>query len=372
VNFPLDISDLRKRAERRLPKAVFDTIDGGSGDEEALRRNRAALKRLAILPRVLTGTGAVNLESQILGEGSSAPLIIGPTGFSGIYWPRGELHMARAAARAGIVYILSCMSSVSLEEVRAESSGKLWFQVYPLKDRELLLSLVERARAAGFEALVITVDTPVMGERLRDARHRLRLPPRASLSIAALMLSRPRWALPFILGYRPVLANFAKPNERSIPLPEFDDSMAWSEIELLKDRWRGPLIIKGVMSADDIQRASQAGASAVIISNHGGRQLDCAASTVLALKAAAQREPNLELYVDGGVRSGADILKFLALGARACLLGRAPLYGLAAGGSPQVSNALDILMRGLARSMKLAGIATVQEASSLQIVTEPV
>lgn len=366
----LTIEDLRQAARKRLPRAVFDTIDGGAGSEEALRRNRAAFCAAAIVTRVLQAVGEPLCALDLSGSPSALPLIVGPTGLSGLYWPQGELAMARAAASHGIVYILSCISSVDLEAVAEATPAPKWFQLYLFEDRDLMASLMQRAAAAGYAALVVTVDTPVVGRRLRDLRSGLAMPPRVTPAFAASMLAHPGWSRPYLLGYRPSPANIEAGLSRSgyRGLPRFHASASWKDIAAIRKAWPGKLVVKGLMAACDLEAAAGYGADAVILSNHGGRQLDAACSTLAALRALGPSP--LEIYLDGGVRSGSDILKALALGARAVAVGRAPLYGLAAGGEGLASRAIAILADELREAMILAGCPTVADASQCQLIWE--
>jgi L-lactate dehydrogenase (cytochrome) len=290
---------------------------------------------------------------------------------TGLYWPRGELAMARAAARWSLIYTLSCISSVTLEEVAAETNAPKWFQLYLFEDDRLVMSLVERAAAAGYAALMVTVDTPVVGQRLRDIRSRLSIPPRPTPAFVASMLAHPSWSRPFFLGYRPQAANLAgHPGTAGYRgLPAFKRSARWTDIEAIRQAWPGRLIVKGVMTSDDVRHAAACGADAVVVSNHGGRQLDCSASALAALRAIGSHD--CELYLDGGIRSGSDVLKALALGARAVLLGRAPLFGLAAGGEPLASRAIEIIADDLRRAMTLAGCAGADDVGNLMVIDEP-
>lgn len=363
----LTIEDLRVLARRRLPRAVFDTIEGGAETEAALRRNSRELERLAIVPRMLAGCGAPDMATSLAGSRSSLPIVIAPTGMNGIYWPRGELAMARAASRHGIIYTLSCLSSVTLEEVAAATPDPKWFQLYLFEDPGIGRSFIERARIAGYSALVVSVDTPVVGRRLRDLRNRVAIPFRLSPGFFAGMALHPRWSAPFALGYRPRPANLDRGGAEGgyRGLPAFKASSDWRDIETIRGQWAGPLIIKGLLHGDDVARALGLGADGVILSNHGGRQLDIACSSAEALRRVNQE--GLEIYADGGVRTGGDVLKMLALGAKAVLAGRAPLFGLAAGGEDLAADAIAILAGELRSAMCLAGCGDVASARALTL-----
>lgn len=375
-NKAVTIEDLRRAAARRLPKAMFDTIEGGAGSEQALRRNLSDLERLSLLPRVLRDVSEVDPGVELVGGHSPLPLVLGPTGMSGFYWPEGELAVAAAAEARGLVYVVSAMSSIELERI-ARPGRRLWFQLYPLERREVNEDLVRRAQAAGYEALVVTVDAPRIGLRLRDVRNGVQLPPRLGLRLLADLLRRPRWVWPFVFGYRPAIANL-RPYDvglerglRNVAVPRFDPRMGWADIARLAQLWGGPLIVKGVMHPDDIKAAADAGAAAVVISNHGGRQLDCAPSTAAALRRIDPAAFPLPIYVDGGVRTGSDIARLLALGARACFVGRAYLYGLAAGGEAGVGEAIDILSRELRDTMALSGRRRLEDLGRGDILFDP-
>jgi len=360
------IDELRVAAQRRLPRPVFDTIEGGAGDEFALTRNRQALDRETIVPRVLVDVDEIGIATTILGRPAASPIIVAPTGMNGYYWPRGELCVASAAAGAGVVHGVSAVGSVRLEEISAIAPARRWFQLYPLKDRAVSRDLVRRAKLAGYEALCVTVDAPVVALRKRDVRNQVQLPPRLSASLLLAAATRPRWAMPFAFGYQPTFANLAEyavartTDARGISIPELDRAFDWRALETLARDWDGPFIVKGVMHPDDVVRAASAGASGVVVSNHGGRQFDAAPSTLDALKLVRAEMPaGMEVFVDGGVMSGLDVLKFLQAGARACLVGRAIVYGLAAGGEAGAAAALRILADELKLAMALAGIADV-------------
>ncbi len=365
----LTIEDLRRASRRRLPRAVFDFIDGGAEDEVTLRRNRAAFERVALLPRVLMDVRDVNLATTVLGQWSAAPIILAPTGLCGMATSRGEIPSARAAVEAGITFTASCMSSVTLEEIAREAPGAHWFQLYIWRDRALTENLVQRAAAEGFRGLVVTVDTPVLGQRERDARNGATIPPRITWRNALDTLRRPGWLLTMARGPQVRFANVVPP-ARSAGLRPFalspfvnglfDASATWSDVDWLRGLWKGPLVVKGVMTAGDACLAADHGADAVVVSNHGGRQLDGAPGTLEVLPAIVEAAGDrLEVLLDGGVRRGADVAKALALGARACMIGRPYLYGLAAGGQAGVAQAIRILTGELGRTLALMGCAGV-------------
>lgn len=365
-SFPQTVEGFRDAARRRLPRAIFDTIEGGAGQEQAIARNAEALRECTITPRVLAGGGTIDTTVQLLGQPASCPLILAPTGLSGLYRPEGERLVAAAAEP--LIYALSCMSSVTLEEVAGAAPGRKWFQLYPFRSRVVMADLIERARTARYEALCVTVDVPALGVRYRDLRSGVRLArPTAGLMLAAAL--HPAWAWPYLTGFRPGLANMRLhadgSRERWLPLstPELDPAFGWADLQWVKSEWQGPLIVKGILHPDDAGRAFAAGASAIVVSNHGGRQLDSAPSTLAALRLIREAlGPNPEIYADGGIMTGEDILKYLLAGADACLVGRAYLYGLAAGGAAGVQAVITILRRELELAMRLAGIGSVGRA----------
>jgi L-lactate dehydrogenase (cytochrome) len=367
----LTIDDLRSASRRRLPRAVFDFIDGAAEDEVTLRRNRQAFERVALVPRVLVDVSQVDLATAVLGDRIAAPLILGPTGLCGMATSRGEIPAARAAIEAGITFTASCMSSVTLEEIAREAPGPHWFQLYVWRDRGITRDLVERAAAQGFRTLVVTVDTPVLGQRERDARNGATIPPRITWRNAIDTLRRPRWLATIVRGPRVTFANVVSPDRAGGPGPFalspfvnslFDSTVTWSDLDWLGGLWNGPLIVKGVMSPRDAALAADHGAAAVVVSNHGGRQLDGAQATLEALPAVVDAVGDrLQVLVDGGIRRGADIAKALALGARACMIGRPYLYGLAVGGQDGVARTIRILTAELSRTMALMGCTSVDQ-----------
>jgi L-lactate dehydrogenase (cytochrome) len=371
---------LREGARRRLPRAVFDFIDGAAEDEVTLRRNERAFDDWGLVPRVLVDVGVVDVSITLLGRKLGSPVILAPTGLCGMAAPRGELVVARAAARAGTPFTVSCLSAVTLEEIAKAAAGPLWFQLYLWRDRRLTRSLVERAAAAGYEVLVVTVDVPVLGQRERDLRNGATVPPRITMRNAVDVLSKPSWLLKMVRNPGIEFANVAhgggktaRPFALSRYVNEqFDPSVTWTDLGWLREAWSGPIVLKGVMSVDDAQRAADLGLDGIVVSNHGGRQLDGVPGTLDALPdiAAAVGE-RIEVLFDGGIRRGTDILKALALGARACLIGRPYLYGLGAAGEPGVSRAVDILHAELRRGMALLGrprIGGIDRASVRRLV----
>ena len=369
----VNISDLRRSAKRRLPRAIFDFFDGGAEDEVALRDNRAAYERVRIAPRVLRDVSGVDMSCEILGGPSKMPLVIAPTGGIGIAWPGADLAIARAAASYGIPYTLSTTSTASIEAVaEANGTGRRWFQLYVLYDRDFTDKLVERAWAAGYEALVVTVDLPVGGKRERDSYNRFTQPYRLGAGQILEALTRPAWALRILAnGGLPMLENLRgftqKKTETLVSISSavgqnLDAAFDYAGLQRLRALWKGKLLVKGVARADDAERIVQLGADGIWISNHGGRQLDAARATLDSLPAiVAAIGAKVPVLLDGGVRRGVDMIKARALGAQAVCAGRPTLYGASAGGEPGALRALAILADELQRSMQLCGTRTIAD-----------
>ncbi len=358
------IDDLRSAARRRLPRAAFDYLDGGAEDEVTLGRNRAAFDGWELVPRVLRDVASVDLSTEVLGVPYALPLVLGPTGFTRMMHPAGERAVAAAAERYGVPYCAATLGTTSLEDVRAVGDAALWFQLYVWRDRGLSKELVARAKDAGYRALVLTVDTPVPGSRERDLRNGLTIPPALDLRTLADGARHPRWWWG-LLGSEPLtFANVSHVADEPTAVMEFvgaqfDPTVSWDDLGWLKDAWDGPLVLKGVLSPADARRAVDHGVDAVVVSNHGGRQLDHVPAALDALERIAQEVGgDLELLVDSGVRRGTDIAKALALGARAVLIGRPYLYGLSAAGQAGVERVLEILSAELLRTMQLLGVTS--------------
>jgi L-lactate dehydrogenase (cytochrome) len=362
------IEDLRAIARRRIPRALFDYIDRGSYDELTWNRNRDDLRALQFRQRVMVDVSRLSVGTTVLGEHWNMPVALAPTGLTGFFHRDGEIHAARAAQRAGVPFCLSTMSICSLEDVRAGVEGTFWFQLYLMRDRGFNEALIARAREARCSALMLTLDLPLQALRRRDPKNGLSVPTRLTARNAWEILLRPRWLSGVLLGRRRTLGNLAAffPQEGIGALSEwvggqFNPAITWKDIDWVRERWPGKLIVKGVLDAEDARLAAVAGVDAIVVSNHGGRQLDGATSTISALpqvvSAAAGR---CEVLMDGGITSGQDVLKALALGARACLVGKAFLYGLAADGESGVSLALDIIRKELEISMALCGESSVR------------
>ena len=365
------IADLREVARKRVPRAIFQYLDHGSYDEVTLRRNRSDLEALRFRQRVLIDVTRQSLQKDILGVPANMPVVLAPCGLTGLVHRDGEILAARAAQDFGVPLCLSTVSVCSIEDVRAATTAPFWFQLYVMKDRGYTQALMDRAAAAGCETLVLTVDIPVSGLRRRDAKNGLAVPPRLTLANVLDIATKPAWAAGVLLGKRKTFGNLAgaMPHTGVSTLAQwistqFDASVTWQDFEQIRARWKGKLVIKGILDPVDARRAVELGADALIVSNHGGRQLDGAASTISMLphvvEAVAGRS---EVLFDGGVRCGQDILKAVALGANAVLIGRAYLYGLGARGQQGVSLALQILSRELQVSLALTGCNDVLDAS---------
>jgi L-lactate dehydrogenase (cytochrome) len=366
------VADLRAIARRRLPRGVFDYIDGGAEDERTMAANSSAFAAVTFRPRVLRDVGEVDPSTTLLGRPLPLPLVLAPTGFTRIADPDGELAVARAAARADLPYTLSTLSTRSIEEVAEASAGPKWFQVYVWRDRGLVKEMIGRAATTGYEALVLTVDTAVLGRRERDVRRGFSLPPKIGLGTLVDGAVHPSWTWRFLRSEPIRFANVRESRDvgagrTAVTLSEyvntqFDPGLSWRDVEWMRSVWAGPLIIKGVQTVDDARLAAGAGVEAIALSNHGGRQLDSApASLDLVAPVADAVGDRLEIICDGGVRRGSDIVKAVALGARACMAGRAYLYGLGAAGERGVDHVLGLLDADVRRTMALVGASTVAE-----------
>src|SRR5688572_12345294 len=366
----VNIEDLRVMAKRRLPLAIFDFFDGGAEDEVTLRENRAAFERVRLLPKVLVDVSKIDTSVEVLGKPAALPLAIAPTG--GISAGRfgAELILARAAKAAGVPFTMATPSAFSIEQVAHEVGGRLWFQLYCVRNKDFRDKLVSRARDAGYEAILVTVDLPVSGKRERDPRNGFHTPYSPNWRNSRDVIFKPAWALDMLRNGLPGMANlegyaFSAPAGTDIVTAvgrEMDAGLSWDYIKELRDQWPGKLLIKGVERADDAERAAAVGCDGLVVSNHGGRQLDGAAATLDALPRISQAVGNkLTVLLDGGVRRGVDILKARALGAHAVLTGRATLFGAMAGGEPGARHALQILSSELVRAMQLCGVRSIAE-----------
>ncbi len=372
------IEDLRLRARRRIPRAIFDYADGGAYEEITLRRNRADLEALQFRQRVMVDVSGVSTATTLLGQPVAMPLAIAPTGLAGFFHADGEILGARAAAAFGVPFCLSTMSICSIEDVRSATTQPFWFQQYLMKDRGFNQELIDRAKNAGCSALVLTLDLQVLGERHRDARNGLTIPPRLTLRNALDVATKPTWALKVLLGKRRSFGNLegrigGASGIRTLAewtATQFDPTANWRDVEWVRSRWPGKLILKGVLDAEDAKLALAGGADAIVVSNHGGRQLDGAPSTIAVLpEIAAAVDGRCEVLFDGGIRSGQDVLKAVALGAQGVLIGKSFLYALAAMGEAGVTRALEIIQRELTVTTALVGRTSMRsvDASVLRL-----
>ena len=365
------IEDLRRIARRRLPGGVFDYIDGGAEDEVAMDRNTRAFRDMEFVPRVLRDMGNVDTTGTVLGREVPFPLILAPTGFTRIAHPAGELAVARAAERAGLPYSLSTMGTRSVEEVAAVSSGSKWFQVYVWRDKGLLKDMILRAKEAGFDVLCITVDAAMLGRRERDVRRGFTLPPKMGLDTVLEGMIRPGWSLRFAfsepISFANVAGNTDIDGSTAVDLAafmneQFDPTLSWEDVEWMRSLWDGPVLVKGVQCVADAVIARDQGLDGIVLSNHGGRQLDAAPGIIDLVQPVAESVGgDLDIVCDGGIRRGSDIVKALALGATSCMIGRPYLYGLAAAGEEGVDWVIEHLRTGMKRDMALCGAASVAE-----------
>jgi isopentenyl diphosphate isomerase/L-lactate dehydrogenase-like FMN-dependent dehydrogenase len=378
----LNIEDLRRKARARVPRIVFDYLDGGAEDEVTLEANRRAFDAVTFRPRHAVAVPACDMSTRVLGFDLSFPAILAPVGYSRLMHPGGEVAAARAAGAAGTAYILSTISGHRLENVKAATAGPAWYQLYLMGGREAAEASIERARNAGFSALVVTIDTAVAGLRERDFRNGMKELTGgnvfAKLPFLPQLLVRPGWIADFLMdGGMPKLENVVIPGQGPMPLVDVAAALAraavtWDDMRWIHELWRGPVIIKGVLTGEDAQRAVDAGATAMVVSNHGGRQLDCVSASLSALPEVVKAvQGRAEVLMDGGVRRGSDIVKALCLGARAVLIGRAYAYGLAAAGEAGVRRALEILGADVERTLKLLGCPSVAELDNSYVRVSP-
>lgn len=365
------VHDLRRIAKRRLPRGVFDYIDGGADDEHTLAANADGFARIGFRPRVLRGVGAIDTSTRLLGRPLPYPLVLAPTGFTRIADPEGELAVARAAAKVGLPYTLSTLGTRSIEDVADVSGGPKWFQVYVWRDRRLVEEMIARAQAHGYEAIVLTVDTAVLGRRERDVRRGFSLPPKIGPGTIIDGAVHPGWTWDFVrsepIRFANVVGGTVGDGTDAVSLAEyvnsqFDPELSWDDLEWLRARWDGPLVVKGIQTVEDARIAADLGVEAIALSNHGGRQLDFAPAIVdLIAPVVDAVGDRVEIICDGGIRRGSDIVKAIALGANAAMAGRAYLYGLGAAGEQGVDFVLNLLHDDMKRAMALLGTRTVAD-----------
>lgn len=370
----VDVSDLRERARKRLPAPAFEYLDGGADDELTLARNQDVFQTIGLMPRMLRDVSRIETQTELLGRAAPFPLMLSPTGLNRLFHHRAETAVAKAASSMGVPYSLSTMGTTSIEHIGSICASPKIFQLYIFKDRALTTSLLTRAEAAGYDAICLTVDTPIAGNRKRDHRTGMTIPPRITARSLVQYALRPEWSLRTLLGPAFTLPNVedhvgaVSDNPMSLISyvnEQFDRTLSWDSFRWLRDKWKGKLIIKGLLSVDDCVEARANGADCIMLSNHGGRQLDSAPSPIDVLPMIREElGDDIELVVDGGIRTGSDIFKAIALGATACSIGRTYLFGLAANGQSGVTAALSILRNEFERTMALTGVASVDQITA--------
>lgn len=374
----LNVEDYRRLARRRLPRFVFEYVDGAAEDERCLRRNRDALDAVSLLPQCLRDTTNIDASIDVFGQKWRQPFAVAPTGFNGLVRPNGDLTIARAAAAAGVPFVLSTASNARLEDV-AQAGGTQWLQLYVMSDRSIAEQMVRRARLARYSALVLTVDVPISGYRERDVRNGFRLPFRPTPRTILNLCRHPAWLLRMATSGIPQFANLAESAEAAdspqvqaaLLARAMDRSMVWESLAWLRQLWDGPLLVKGLLHHADARKAMQHGVDGIIVSNHGGRQLDAAPATMAVLPHIMEEVGNrMPVFVDSGFRRGSDVVKALALGAKGVFLGRPLLYGLAADGEAGVSGVLKLFADEVARTMTLIGACGVDELGPQFLLSE--
>ncbi|QGF93564.1 mandelate dehydrogenase [Pseudomonas sp. CFSAN084952] len=374
-NAPLNVADYRELARRRLPKMVFDYLEGGAEDEQGLQHNREVFQNVRFKPRRLVDVSQRELSTSLFGKRQALPLLIGPTGLNGALWPKGDLILARAASRAGIPFVLSTASNLSIEDLARQCDGELWFQLYVVH-RTLAEQMVERALATGYKTLVLTTDVTVNGYRERDLRNQFKMPMSYTPQVMLDGCLHPRWSFDLLRHGMPELANFVSSQASNLEVQaalmsrQMDASFDWQALRWLREKWPHTLLVKGLLDADDAARCIAEGVDGVILSNHGGRQLDTAISPFEVL-AETVRKVSQPVLIDSGFRRGADIVKALAMGAGAVLLGRATLYGLAAQGEAGVDDVLRLLKADIDRTLAQIGCPCVEHLSPAYLDLTP-
>jgi len=376
----LDIADLKKMARRRVPKMFFDYADSGSYTQGTYRANEEDFRKIKLRQRVLVDMTNRSLETTMVGRTVSMPVALAPTGLTGMQHADGEILAAQAAEQAGVPFTLSTMSICSIEDVAAHTTVPFWFQLYVMKDREFVGNLIDRAKAAGCSALVLTLDLQILGQRHNDIRNGLSTPPKFTPKHIWQMATRPLWCLDMLKTERRTFGNIVGHAKNVSDLSslstwtaeQFDPQLSWKDVAWIKERWGGKLILKGVLDVEDAKMAAETGADALIVSNHGGRQLDGAPSSISMLpKIVEAVGDRIEVHMDGGIRSGQDVLKAMALGAKGTFIGRPFLYGLGAGGRDGVKLALDIIRKELDTTLALCGKRVISEATREIIAESP-
>ncbi|MQT14090.1 alpha-hydroxy acid oxidase [Segnochrobactrum spirostomi] len=374
------VEDLRRLAKRRVPKMFYDYADSGAWTESTYRANETDFGRIKLRQRVAVDMRDRTLASTMIGIPVAMPLALAPTGLTGMQHADGEILAARAAAKAGVPFTLSTMSICSIEDVAENTNAPFWFQLYVMRDKVFVERLIDRAKAAQCSALVLTLDLQILGQRHKDIRNGLTAPPRMTVPNIINLATKPRWCLDMLRTKRRTFRNIAGHAEGVTDLSslsawtaeQFDPALSWDDVKRIKDRWGGKLILKGILDAEDAVKAAESGADAIIVSNHGGRQLDGALSSIAALPAiVAAVGDRIEVLMDGGVRSGQDVIKAVALGARGVFIGRAFLYGLGAGGEAGVTKTLEVIRKELDITMALCGLRDIQRVDGNIIAENP-
>ena len=373
-----NIEDLRVIAKRRVPKMFYDYVDSGSWTESTYRANESEFQKIKLIQKVARNMEGRTLKREMLGDMMSMPVCIAPTGLVGMVHPDGEILAARAASNFGIRYTLSTMSIASLEDIKREVNQPFWFQLYVMRDREFMLSLIERAKAAGCDALVITLDLQMIGQRHKDLKNGLAVPPKPTIRNWINLLTKQRWCWNMLKTKRRQFGNivgYVKDIDDPSSLAawtsqQFDPTLNWDDIEWIKNAWGGKIILKGILDAEDAKHARDAGADAIVVSNHGGRQLDGALSSIEVLPSIVEalRGSHTEVFLDSGIRSGQDVLKAIALGAKGTMIGRSYLYGLGAYGEKGVTKALEIIANELDLSMAFCGLTDINQVDEKILV----
>ncbi|MDA7771715.1 alpha-hydroxy acid oxidase [Pseudomonadales bacterium] len=362
------IEDLKKLYKKRVPRMFYDYAESGSWTESTFRDNEAAFSRIKLRQKILVDMEGRNLSTKMIGEDVAMPVALAPTGLTGMQYPDGEIHAARAAEKFGVPFCLSTMSVCSIEDVAQNTTRPFWFQLYVMKDKDYISRLIQRAKDAGCSALVLTLDLQIMGQRHKDIKNGLSTPPKPTLTNLINIATKPRWAIGMlgtkrrnfgnIVGHVKGLDNMT--NLAQWTVSQFDPTLDWDDVQWIKDQWGGKLVLKGIMDADDAELAARSGADALIVSNHGGRQLDGAAASLDVLPEIVDRVgDDIEVWMDGGIRSGQDVIKATALGAKGTMIGRAFLYGLGAMGAEGVTRCLEVISNELDLTMAFCGLKDI-------------
>jgi len=362
------IEDLKELYKKRVPRMFYDYAESGSWTESTFRDNEAAFSRIKLRQKILVDMEGRNLSTKMIGEDVAMPVALAPTGLTGMQYPDGEIHAARAAEKFGVPFCLSTMSVCSIEDVAQNTTRPFWFQLYVMKDKDYISRLIQRAKDAGCSALVLTLDLQIMGQRHKDIKNGLSTPPKPTLTNLINIATKPRWAIGMLGTKRRNFGNIvghvkgldSMTNLAQWTVSQFDPTLDWDDVQWIKDQWGGKLVLKGIMDADDAELAARSGADALIVSNHGGRQLDGAAASLDVLPEIVDRVgDDIEVWMDGGIRSGQDVIKATALGAKGTMIGRAFLYGLGAMGAEGVTRCLEVISNELDLTMAFCGLKDI-------------